>query len=41
MTDFCIFSPIYDRVIVKCRVKEEMRVGFTFLSGKSFDLMWT
>ena len=30
MTGFCIFGPIYDRVILKCRMKE-LRAGFTFL----------
>ena len=30
MTGFCIFGPIYDRVILKCRMKE-LRAGFSFL----------
>ena len=38
MTGFCIFSPIYDRVIVKYRVRDESRIYFF---GKSFGLMWT
>ena len=38
MTGFCIFGPIYDRVIVKYRVRDESRISFF---GKSFGLMWT
>ena len=28
MTDFWILSPIYDRVIVKCRVRDESGIYF-------------
>ena len=30
LLDITIFSPIYDRIIVKCRMKE-LRAGFSFL----------